>query len=92
MKAQVARFYGFSHSEMGDMLLEDFQTYHGAIQTIQAQEFLDALKVSAYPHCDKNEKIKIHREAYKLAKPDVFGEKKPVVTLEQLSRMLKNGR
>jgi hypothetical protein len=87
----VARFYGFSDSEIKNMLYADFQDYVRAMPIIKAQESLEAITIASYPHSKKEFQNKTHKRLHRAANPDIWGEKKTSVTLEDLAKVIGRG-
>lgn len=86
----MARFYGFSNSEIMAMSLKDFNSYAQSIPIITAREMLPQLTVASFPHMKKESQVKEHRKIYKQAYPSAFENKKPM-SLQDLAKVL-NGR
>lgn len=74
------------------MLYCDFQDYVRAIPIIKAQESLEAITVASYPHSKKEFQQKTHRALHKQANPDIWDSPKKPMTLEQLAKVVGNGR
>ncbi len=91
MKAKVARFYGFSDSEIRNMLYSDFQDYVRAIPILKAEESLSEIMIVSYPHSKKEFQQKVHKQLHRQANPDVWENKKKVLTLEDVARMIGRG-
>lgn len=50
MKAEIARFYGWSHFQIQEMTMVDLFSYYRSIESVRAREVLTQLKISDYPH------------------------------------------
>jgi hypothetical protein len=74
------------------MLYCDFQDYIRAIPILKAQESLEAITVSSYPHSKKEHQQKVHKALHKQANPGIWDAPKKPMTLEQLSKVVSGGR
>lgn len=73
------------------MLYCDYQDYVRAIPILRAQESLEQITISSYPHSKEDHQKKVHRELHKLANPDVWASHKKPMTLEELAKVVGRG-
>lgn len=62
MISEVARFYGFGHSEIMGMACDDFTAYYRCISKIRAKEMIEQTRIEAYPNMnpkDRKEFVKM---------------------------------
>jgi hypothetical protein len=64
-----------------------FELSHQAIEIMESQEKLHNFEVSAYPHLEKANRQKIHKETYQRGWPNSF-VKKSVVTLSDVAKVI----
>lgn len=69
------------------MEAQDVDKLVAARDVLAAQETLEALSISGYPHLKREAASKLHREVYRKAYPDAFDKPRPM-TGADLARML----
>ncbi len=74
------------------MDLETFNEYLEAMPMIRAREMLEEITVSSYPQTKPEYQKKKHKEIHKLAYPSTWSSDKKPLTLEQLAKVIANGR
>lgn len=57
--AELARFYGWTPSEIDELSFEDYSKYHMAIRHLQAREMLDAFSASTMPYKKKEDQERV---------------------------------
>lgn len=65
----VARFYGWTISEVRGMTADDFESASNLIQKIESREHILGINAAAYPTAKKSWQDKYHRKIYQLAFP-----------------------
>lgn len=86
----MARFYGWSNSEIDSLDWPTFQDYWLGITVVEAYETLVALSVSSYPHLKPNDQKARHKELHKMAYNllETTDDKSKVVSMEEAARRL----
>jgi hypothetical protein len=74
------------------MPYSDYQDYVRAIPILKAQESLEQIPVYSFANCKNEIKNKIYKKLHKQANPDIWNTPKKAISLEEVARMLKNGR
>lgn len=69
-----------------------FLKYEVAMNVLEAREMLSQMAVADYPHLKKEQRQRLHRDVFTRANPNIFDAPKRVVTLQDVARMLGNGR
>lgn len=83
----MAYFYGWTHDQIEQLDVENFENYWGAIPIIEAQQLMKNLTASDWPHLKENSRESLHRQLYEQAYPDSFKETKQLATSD-LARIL----
>ena len=76
-RAQLARFYGFSHEEISEMPQKSVMDYWRAVNVLEARELLTQLRVICHPHHKRPEQKKFSDHLFKNAYPE-FREVKTI--------------
>lgn len=95
MRAKVARFYGWSHSEIKSMPFKTFFDYHRCIEKLEAHEINNQLRVEIFPQLKKAPREKFSRDIHKLAYEGFVSDNAPKTNQEvalELARKLSGGR
>ena len=83
----MARFYGWTHATITNLSMEDYSMYAKAIQTIEAQEALLAIKTSNYHSFVDEDRSNIMRDLKRVAFP-IGAEKEKIYTTEDAFKKL----
>lgn len=60
----MARFYGWTHSEIENLSLDDFDDYWLGLLCVEAQENLLQITIASYPYMKKEDQRERHKELY----------------------------
>jgi len=85
MISEVARFYGFSHSEITTMYCDDFISYYRCISKIRAKEMLEEFRVASFPNVEPKDR----KEMVKSLERQVFknDSKTKIISMDELMRL-----
>ncbi len=86
MRANLARFYGFSDKDIDEMSWDSINTYFRCIERIRAEEILWAIRVSSFPNLKPHAREKLIGDLRSTITPAIR------ITPDDLGRILKHGR
>lgn len=95
MCAKVARFYGWSDTEINTISFKKLVKYYHAIEVLESSEMLESMTALDYvKHMKDPERKKLHRQLKKNTKKhqDTKEETTTVTDFESLVKGLLNGR
>lgn len=90
----MARFYGFSHSELTKMPYEEFITYYKGISVISSEEHLMDIRIVSFPDMKKETQRKFESSLRRGMKANVQGKlntKTPQEIAADFARKLGHG-
>lgn len=94
MRARVARFFGWSHSEIKAMPFNTFFEYYRCIEKLEAHEINNQIRVEIFPQLKKQAREKFASDIRKLAydgfETNSHGKSNKDIALE-LARKLAGG-
>ena len=68
MRARLARFYGWSDSEISELTYTDFIRYHKVMKNIKAEENLNDMSIFSYPHMKKSQAREFFKKVKRMIK------------------------
>jgi hypothetical protein len=94
-RAEVARFYGWTHGEMDGLDMETFNSYFLAIEPLKAAEHLALAHIVSFPHMSKREDQKTFLKKLRDVSESVSEKEKPIgpaLSTDDLARLLAGRR
>lgn len=91
----MARFYGFSHSEISKMPYEEFITYYKGISVVSSEEHLMNTRIVSFPDMKKETQRKFESSLRRAMKENVQGKpntKTPQEIAADFARKLGHGQ
>jgi hypothetical protein len=95
MRARVARFYGWSHSEIKSMSFSIFFEYYQCIEKLEAHEMNNEIRIEVFPQLKKGPREKFSNDIRSLAYDGFESSAQPKSNKEialDLARKLSSGR
>ena len=89
LKAKLARFYGWTDSEIDGLEYSKAVKYFESITTIEAQELIALKPIISYPHLKDTARGKVDKRMHEMAFPRKDEYLKSEDVAKQLARMLK---
>jgi len=90
----VARFYGFSHSDINNMSYEDFIVYSKGICILSSEEYLMNIRVGTFPNMKVETQKKFESDLRRGMKENLelkLNTKSPQEIAMDFARKLRNG-
>lgn len=87
----VARFYGWTLSEVRSMSADDFEASSKVMLRLEAREQLLAINAATYPHAKKGWQDKYHKMVHKSAMPPKSESVGDSMSTEDLARLMGKG-
>lgn len=88
MKWKVCWFYGIRPWEFGKLLKSEVAEAWLAMTQIEAQQMLNQVRVTMFPHMKNEARRNSHKELMKLGYPEKFENENKPLTLDQITARL----